>query len=104
MPDQYVRVASLNEIPEGRSKLVNVDGDDIAVWRIGGKCYAINNVCPHQHFSKLNEGTLDGLYLTCPMHGWTFNLEDGRPKTGSGLAKVYRVRIENGEVLVGAQL
>ncbi len=104
MPGEFVRVASVREIAENRCRLVSVDGEDIAVWRIGGRFYAINNVCPHQHFSKLNEGTLDGLFLTCPMHGWTFSLEDGRAKTGDGRAKVYRVLVENGEILVGAPL
>jgi nitrite reductase/ring-hydroxylating ferredoxin subunit len=72
----------------------------IALWRVEGKIYAINNVCPHQHFSKLNEGTLEGLYVTCPMHGWSFCLEDGQSKSGGGRARVYQVQLKGEEIFL----
>jgi len=100
MAADFVRVARCSEIPERRSKLVHVEGEEIALWCVNGKFYAINNVCPHQHFSKLHEGTLEGLYVTCPMHGWSFCLEDGLPQLGNGKARVYRVKVEGGDVLV----
>ena len=93
-------MAHSSEIGERRSKLIRLEGEEIALWRVGGKLYAINNVCPHQHFSMLHQGTLSGVHLTCPMHGWTFSLEDGLPKTGNGRAKVYQVRVEGEDVLV----
>jgi nitrite reductase/ring-hydroxylating ferredoxin subunit len=104
MPERLVRLARTEEIPEMRSRLFKLEGEEIAVWRVGGNFYAINNVCPHQHFSKLHEGTLDGLFLTCPMHGWTFSLEDGHARTGNGRARVYKLRIEHGEILIGVPL
>ena len=100
MDGEFVRVARCSEVPERRSKLIHLEGEEIALWRVNGKFYAINNVCPHQHFSKLHEGTLDGLYVTCPMHGWSFCLEDGHPKLGNGRSSVYRVRVEGGDILV----
>ena len=101
---EFVRLARVDEIPERKSRLFRVDGEEIAVWRVDGKFYAIHNVCPHQHFSKLHEGTLEGLLLTCPMHGWTFSLEDGHATTGNGRAKVYRLQVERGEILIGVPL
>jgi len=100
MDDRFVRVAKQSEIPEKHSKVVAIDGEKIAVWRVNGTFYAINNSCPHQHFSKLNEGTLMGLYVTCPMHGWSFCLEDGRPGFGNGRATVYEVKLEGEDVLI----
>ena len=100
MPGEFMRVARCSDVPERRSKLVHLEGEEIALWRVNGKFYAINNVCPHQHFSKLHEGTLDGLYITCPMHGWSFCLEDGRPQLGNGRASVYRVMVEGGDIFV----
>jgi 3-phenylpropionate/trans-cinnamate dioxygenase ferredoxin subunit len=97
---EFVRVARFSEIPERRSKLIKVDDQEIAVWRVQGKLYAINNVCPHQHFALLHQGTLDGIHLTCPMHGWTFSLEDGKATTGNGRAKVYQVKVEGDIVFV----
>lgn len=96
----FVKVARFSEIGERRSRLVKLEGEEIALWRVDGKIYAINNVCPHQHFSMLHQGTLDGVYLTCPMHGWAFSLEDGVPRTGNGKARTYQVKLEGDDVYV----
>jgi len=103
MLPHFTRVALLQDIAERRCKLVAVDGEDVVLWNVEGKIYAMNNVCPHQHFSRLHEGTLDGLFLTCPMHGWTFCLEDGKARTGDGRAKVYEVLVEGQEIFLGPQ-
>jgi len=87
------------EIPRKRCRLVSIDDTEIAVWHLAdGEFRAINNVCPHQHFSKLHEGTLDGTFLTCPMHGWTFDLDDGKERTGNGRATVYPLVIDGGDL------
>lgn len=96
----FVKVARVSEISEKRGMLIKLEGEEVALWCVDGRIYAINNVCPHQHFSMLHQGTLDGLYLTCPMHGWTFSLEDGMPRTGNGRARTYQVKVEGDDVLV----
>lgn len=95
---EFVPVARVSDLFQNRGRLVRVEGEEIALWRIDGKIYAINNACPHQHFSMLHQGTLDGIYVTCPMHGWSFSLEDGRARSGNGRAKTYRVKVVGGEV------
>lgn len=95
-----VKVARTSDILERRSKLVSVEGVEIALWRVDGQVYAINNVCPHQHFSRLHQGYLEGIHLTCPMHGWTFRLDDGCSTTGDGKAKVYGVVTRNQDVYI----
>jgi nitrite reductase/ring-hydroxylating ferredoxin subunit len=100
MSDEFVNIARISDIANNQCKLVCVDGVEIAVWNVEGRFFAINNVCPHQHFSSLHQGTLDGLFVTCPMHGWSFNLEDGRPGFGNGCARTYRVKILGKDVLV----
>ena len=104
MPSDFVRVASFSEIPERRCKLISVNDEDIVLWKVDGRIYAMNNVCPHQHFSKLHEGTLEGLFLTCPMHGWTFSLETGMARGGNGRARVYEVRVQGQDVYVGPHM
>jgi 3-phenylpropionate/trans-cinnamate dioxygenase ferredoxin subunit len=97
---EFVKVARLSEIPLGRGKLIRLEGEEVALWRTEGQVYAINNVCPHQHFSMLHQGTVKGIELTCPMHGWTFSLDDGRATTGNGRARVYHVKVEGEDVYV----
>jgi nitrite reductase (NADH) small subunit len=97
---EFVKVARSSDLRNRGSKLVHVEGEEIALWRAGGKIYAINNVCPHQHFSMLHQGTLDDLHVTCPMHGWTFSLENGNPRFGNGRAKTYQVKVVGEDVFV----
>jgi NAD(P)H-dependent nitrite reductase small subunit len=97
---EFIRVARMADLKDKRGTLVRVEGEEVALWRVEGKVYAINNVCPHQHFSMLHQGSLDGLHVTCPMHGWSFSLEDGRAQSGNGRAKVYRVKQEGDVVLI----
>ena len=94
-----VKVARVSDIPQGRSKLVKMNGEEIALWHVGEKFYAVNNVCSHQHISALHQGTLDGLRLTCPMHGWTYSLETGIAESGSGRVRTYQV-VRMGEDLL----
>lgn len=103
MATVFIRVARVQQIPDRGGKLVHLDDDDIALFRVNGKVYALNNVCAHQHFSALHQGELNGLHISCPMHGWTYSLETGVAVTGSGRVKAYPVKIEGDNVLVGVE-
>jgi NAD(P)H-dependent nitrite reductase small subunit len=94
----YIRVARLQDIGEKRCKKVKVGEEEVALWRVNGTVYAINNVCAHQHFSALHQGVLEGLTVACPMHGWTYSLATGKAENGEGRVKTYRVKIERDEV------
>ncbi len=96
----FVKVAKLAEIPERGAKLLTLDEQDIALFKVEGKLYAINNVCAHQHFSVLHKGQLDGLQVTCPMHGWSYSLETGKAVSGDGRVRVYQVRVEGDNVFL----
>jgi NAD(P)H-dependent nitrite reductase small subunit len=96
----YVNVARLSDIAEGRSARVRLDDEEIALWRVRGKFYAISNVCSHQHFSELHRGILSGLTVACPMHGWTYSLETGIAVTGNGRVRTYDVKVEGESVFI----
>ncbi len=71
-----LKVADVNEILDGRSKIVNVEGRSIAVFRIKNQYFAIANSCLHRG-GPLGEGETKNYEVTCPWHGWKFNLLDG---------------------------
>ncbi|HTY59617.1 MAG TPA: Rieske 2Fe-2S domain-containing protein [Bacteroidota bacterium] len=96
----FVRVARLSDIADGRSARVKLDGDEIALWHVRGRVYAIGNVCSHQHFSELHHGILSGLTVACPMHGWTYSLETGVAVTGSGRVRTYNVKVEGDTIYI----
>lgn len=100
--DGWMRAASANEIPDGGSKLVYVGGEQVALFNVNGRFYAIGNRCPHAN-GPLVDGTLDGATVTCPLHGSRFDLATGEPLRGPANrpTKTFGVRIEGGEVFVG---
>ena len=99
-PLRDYKIARIEEIREKKGFLARVKGEEISVFKIGGECFAIGNVCPHQHFSKLHEGEVKGLTVTCPMHGWTYDLRTGISTNASGKVKTYEVEIRRDEVFI----
>lgn len=74
---EFVRVASVDEIPQGRGKAMEVRGRRLAVFHTrDGKFYAIDNACRHQG-GPLADGELDGHTVFCPLHGWAYDITTG---------------------------
>lgn len=96
----YVFAGRLDEIPLRGGKSIRLGVDEIALFRVGDDVVAVTNVCPHQHFSKLHEGETENGRVTCPMHGWTFDLSSGMALVGSGRLTKHRVLVKNDEVWV----
>ena len=95
------RAASLEEVPVGEPKLVELDGTRVVLMRVGDAVYACGYVCTHQG-GPLSEGKLTGARLTCPWHGWTFDVRTGRcafPSRGEAVPS-YPVRIDAGQIWV----
>lgn len=87
---------SLADFPEGRGRLVKMDGLDLAVFRRGGCLFALQNACPHEG-AALAEGEVDGDYVVCPGHGFRFNLRTGACATAPDLhARTYPVLLRDG--------
>ena len=96
---EYVKVATLNEIPENGGKCVKLGKIQIALFRTDGKICAINNICPHQG-GGLAEGDVDDGKVMCPLHGWMFDLKTGQAMNGSDSVEVYPVKVDGNEVHV----
>ncbi len=96
----FVKAATISQLHEKRGKLVTINEVDIALFLRDGKIFALNNVCAHQHFSLLHQGAIEGLTVTCPMHGWTYDLTTGKSTTGQGRVPCYNVKVVGDDVLV----
>jgi 3-phenylpropionate/trans-cinnamate dioxygenase ferredoxin subunit len=99
---EYVAVATVDELPNGARKILEVDGKPIAVFNIAGTLYAIADVCSHDD-GPVAEGELDGHEIECPRHGARFDVRDGKVLSFPAIVNIpaYPVRVEDGEVLVG---
>ena len=79
---------------------IRVDGEEIAIFQVGSDVFAVRNDCPHQHFQLLHQGELKGHALTCPMHGWTYDLRTGKGIIGNGNLKQYAVKVIGDDVWI----
>jgi nitrite reductase/ring-hydroxylating ferredoxin subunit len=98
---KVVRVASAEDIPPGSAKLVEVEGQRLAVFNVDGRFYAIDDVCPHRG-GPLSEGELEGEVVTCPWHRSTFNVTTGAVLSAPARQGVsrYSVQYSGGELSV----
>ena len=71
-------VGSIDDIPQGKMKHVEVKGKEIVISNIGGKLYAIDDRCGHMN-ARLSMGNIssEGI-VTCPFHGASFDVTTGR--------------------------
>jgi NAD(P)H-dependent nitrite reductase small subunit len=96
----FVKVASVNELKDGEGKVVEASGRKIALFRQGGRFYAIDNTCAHKG-GPLGEGSLEGMVVSCPWHGWKFDISTGiSPVNPAARVRAYEVRVEGEEVMV----
>ena len=99
----FVRVADTGDLKPGENKTVNVDGTDVALFNVDGNFFAISNTCLHRG-GPLGEGFLEDDVVTCPWHGWRFNVKTGENAI-MPTAKVatYQVKIEGTDVMVSLE-
>ncbi|WP_169976182.1 Rieske (2Fe-2S) protein [Tautonia rosea] len=99
MPE-FVTLARLEDLPPGSSKEVEYEGKIVALFNLDGAIVAVDGICPHQG-GPLADGVCRGGVVTCPWHGWQFNLRDGRSTTFNSIRiPVFEVRIEGEAIQV----
>jgi nitrite reductase/ring-hydroxylating ferredoxin subunit len=75
--NEFIEVAKVSEISDGKMKHVEVDGKEVLIANVGGKFYAISDRCGHMN-ALLSMGNLTGNTVTCPFHGAKFDVTTGR--------------------------
>jgi len=75
--NEFIEVANVSEIYDGKMKHVEVDGKEVLIANVGGKFYAISDRCGHMN-ALLSMGNLTGNTVTCPFHGAKFDVATGR--------------------------
>ncbi len=79
--------------------MVEVEGKELALFKIGGEFYAIDNTCTHQG-GPLSEGMIEDDEVECPWHGATFNIKTGQvlcPPAATNVSS-YNVRVTDEDV------
>lgn len=94
------RIAAVTDVPEGTGKELIAGGRVVALYHVGGAFFALDGVCPHAG-GPLGEGSLDGCVVTCPWHGWQFDVTTGRHCLNENLVHTqFETRVEGDDVFV----
>ncbi len=113
-------VATVDEIPAGSRKIVEIDGRSIGIFNINGEFFALKNSCPHQG-GELCLGPVSGFvtssgpgdykyerhgeFVRCPWHGWEFDIRTGQSWFDPRRTRVrrYEVTVAPGEEVTDGQ-
>ena len=98
----FIRVAGKDELQPGQARKVKVNSQDIALFNIDGDLFAIDDMCPHAG-GPLSDGFVDSESVTCPWHGWEFNVKSGACRVVGLEQKTYPVKVEGDDILVSSE-
>ena len=98
---EFVTVAQTKDLEPGQRKIVEVNGRAIALFNIDGNFYALDNTCLHMG-GPVGEGYVEGNVVTCPWHGWQYNVETGETEfEPDQKLQTFEVKVEGEEVKIG---
>jgi nitrite reductase/ring-hydroxylating ferredoxin subunit len=114
----YIDACALDELVEGKPKVVKIKGREITVVSWRHEIHAVRNICPHQtqSFAQAHvrpsftgrPGVIGELQvemsdpvLVCPVHTWSFSLRTGNCTVDDSLRiRRYETAVENGRLLI----
>ncbi|MBU0692282.1 non-heme iron oxygenase ferredoxin subunit [bacterium] len=74
---KWFKVCPEQELKPGRAKSVRLFGRPFAVFNLDGRLFGIDAACRHMK-ANLTGGKLEGSVVTCPMHGWKYDVRTGK--------------------------
>ena len=99
-PAGFEVVLHRDALKPGQIREVIVAGKAIAVANVDGEIHALTNSCPHAE-NPLGEGTLHGSVVTCPGHGWRFDVVTGACLTNPEVSvERYEVHVQDEAICV----
>lgn len=95
-----ITVAAAHDLAPGEGTVVEAGGKLVGLFNVDGRFYAVESKCLHRG-GPLGEGDLEGTTLTCPWHGWQYDVTTGRhlldPSVG---VRSFHVVVEGDEVKI----
>lgn len=94
------RVAAYDEIAPGTGREMTVGDRIVALFRVSDELFAMDGICAHAG-GPVGKGVLEGTTVTCPWHGWQYDVTTGKHCLNSYICQqTFATKIENGEVYV----
>jgi nitrite reductase/ring-hydroxylating ferredoxin subunit len=99
MPERH-RIAAVSEVAPGTGKEIVAAGRIVALFNVDGTFHALDGICPHAG-GPLAKGRMTGCFVTCPWHGWQFDVTSGKHRLNATLTQPsFPVTIEGDDVFV----
>jgi nitrite reductase (NADH) small subunit len=97
---QVHTVARVEDMPPGSARIVRAGDRELALYRCEDGFYATQGECLHLK-GPLGRGKLEGCVVTCPWHGWQYDVRTGENEFDRALAlETFEVLVEDGEVKI----
>lgn len=97
----WIDVCAANTLADNENIIVDVDGTEVAIFKIDGQFYAIEDVCSHDG-TEIASGDLEGDEIICPRHGSRFCVKTGEVKCAPAYENiaVFPVQIKDNRIQV----
>ena len=95
------KIAEKKDVQPGSGIAVeSPDGKSVALFNVGGTICALDGTCPHAG-GPLGEGSLEDDIVTCPWHGWSFNVKTGDCQNNpDAAATCLKVSVRGEEIIL----
>ncbi len=97
----WIDVIADSALAEGEHIVTDIDGYDVALFKINGELYAIEDVCSHDG-AEIASGELDGDEIICPRHGARFCIKTGQVRCAPAYEDIatFPVKVISGRILI----
>ena len=96
----WYEIPDASDLPPGSAKELVVANRIVALFNVDGQLYALDGICSHQG-GPLGQGELGGCVLTCPWHGWQYDVRDGQHQSIASLQQpTFPLKTEGDKVFV----
>jgi len=98
----FVPVLAIEDLPSGERVFLEIDQEYIILFNIEGSYFAIGDVCSHDQ-GPLGDGTLEGHEISCPRHGASFDVRDGKVISLPAVVNIpsFPTRVLDGQIEIG---
>jgi len=97
--NDWMAIVAVQELPELGARVFQTPVGPIAIFRVeSDQIFAVLDRCPHKG-GPLSQGIVHGKSVTCPLHAWNIQLDDGCAQApDDGCVKTFTTDIQEGIV------
>jgi nitrite reductase (NADH) small subunit len=99
---EWVAAAAIKDLQRRKKTQVQVGGQPVALFLVGGRVFALHDTCIHEERS-LSKGAILRGRVVCPGHQWQFDLDTGWVEDQEKCQPTYDVKVEDDTVYINPE-